>query len=74
MAKLMDGFVSDHAGSGERSLEYQKFFYAGDPMSAAGLKGAAKAEAMKIVWPLYACAMTQGHAAGFRACACPTKP
>jgi len=74
IAKLMDTFLADHAGSGELSLDYQKFFYAGDPMTAAGMKGAAKAAAMKVVWPLYACAMTQTQATSFITCACPAKP
>jgi len=73
LAKLTDGFLADRAGSAEHSLAYQQFFYAGDPMSAAGMKGAVKAAAMKMVWPMYACAMTQVHAAGFRECMCPAK-
>jgi len=73
LAKLTAGFLADRAGSTEHSLAYQQFFYAGDPMSAAGMKGAAKAAAMKMVWPIYACSMTQVHAAGFRECMCPAK-
>ncbi len=74
MAKLMDAFLADRTGSADLSLDYQKFFYAGDPLSASGVKGAAKAAAMKLVWPMYACAMTQPHTAGFKACVCPAKP
>jgi sphingomyelin phosphodiesterase acid-like 3 len=71
LAKLTAGFVADHAGSAQPSLEYQQFFYAGDPMSNAAAKGASKAAAMKVVWPTYACAMTQVHAKGFKDCLCP---
>jgi sphingomyelin phosphodiesterase acid-like 3 len=70
LAKLMGGFLADHAGSLQPSLDYQRLFYAGDPMSNAEAKGASKAAAMKVVWPMYACAMTQVHAKGFRECLC----
>jgi sphingomyelin phosphodiesterase acid-like 3 len=74
MARLMDAFLTDRTGSADLSLDYQKFFYAGDPMASSGAKGAAKAAAMKLVWPMYACAMTQPHTDGFKACMCPAKP
>jgi sphingomyelin phosphodiesterase acid-like 3 len=74
LAKLMESFLADRTGSADLSLDYQKFFYAGDPMSSSGAKGAAKAAAMKLVWPMYACAMTQPHTEGFKACVCPAKP
>ncbi len=74
LSKLTDSFLADRTGTAEHSADYQRLFYAGDPMAATGMKGAAKAAAMKMVWPLYACAMTQTHAADFLACACPAKP
>jgi len=70
MAKLMDSFVADHTGSTQPSLDYQRLFFAGDPTGGTDAKGLAKAAAMKLVWPLYACSMTQVHAAGFRQCLC----
>jgi sphingomyelin phosphodiesterase acid-like 3 len=70
MEKLLDGFVADKAGSGELSSEYAKNFFVGDPMLGAG-KASFRAMAMKMVWPLYACSMTQTSAAGFKGCMCP---
>jgi sphingomyelin phosphodiesterase acid-like 3 len=71
LAKLTGSFVSDKSGTSDVSKAYQQFFYAGDPAAASGLKGSAKAAAMQIVWPLYACAITHADTAGFRTCACP---
>jgi len=65
-AKLMDGFVRDKAGTSAASQAYQQYFFVGDPGISANLKAAA----MRMVWPGYACSMTEGGADGFRKCAC----
>ena len=65
-AKLVDGFVSDKAGTSAASQAYQQFYFVGDPGISANLKAAA----MRMVWPGYACSMAEGGAKGFRECAC----
>ena len=74
LAKLTAAFVSDKSGTSAASQAYQQFFYVGDLAAAHGLGSAAKAAAMQIVWPFYACAITHADTPGFRTCACPTQP
>jgi sphingomyelin phosphodiesterase acid-like 3 len=64
--KLTDGFLADKAGSAPASMAYQKYFFVGDP----GVSANAKAAAMRIVWPTYACSMTAMGEKAFRSCAC----
>ena len=66
LGKLMDGFVSDKAGTSAASYAYQEFYFVGD----RGISAILKAAAMRMVWPGYACSMTEGGAKGFRECAC----
>ena len=74
LAKLTAAFVSDKSGTSAASQAYQQFFYVGDAAAAHGLGSAAKAAAMQIVWPFYACAITHADTPGFRTCACPAQP
>jgi len=71
LAKLTDSFVSDKSGTSAASKAYQQFFYVGDPAASNGMGASAKAAAMQIVWPIYACAITHADTPGFRTCACP---
>ena len=68
LAKLTSSFLADKSGNSDLSHAYQKFFYVGAP----GLSASIKAAAMRIVWPGYACALTNDHAASFRNCVCGT--
>jgi sphingomyelin phosphodiesterase acid-like 3 len=66
LEKLITGFVDDKDGTQPTTLDYQQHFFVG---------GAGKASAaMKLAWPTYACAMSQGTDAGFHSCMCPAKP
>jgi hypothetical protein len=38
-----------------------------------GMKGAAKASALQVVWPAYGCSITQATQKGFRVCVCGEK-
>jgi sphingomyelin phosphodiesterase acid-like 3 len=67
LARLTSGFLADKDGSSAASRDYQRFYF-------VGLRGdsiAAKVAAMHLIWPVYACSLTQTHTAGFRACVCP---
>lgn len=69
---LTRGFLADTGSSAEASQSYQHFYFVGVP--AEGMKAAAKAGALAIVWHPYACSITQATEAGFRSCMCPAKP
>ena len=66
---LMAEFLADKAGASDVSRAYQNFYFVGDPGVSANLKAAA----MRLVWPGYACSMTESGEDGFRACVCPAK-
>ena len=70
LATLTSEFLADKQGSSEHSRAYQEFFFVGLPADSSNVK----AEAMRHLWPSYACAMTEDGEAGFRACLCPVKP
>lgn len=70
LATLTSEFLADKQGNSEHSHAYQNFFYVGLPADSSNVK----AEAMRHLWPSYACAMTEDGEAGFRACLCPAKP
>lgn len=82
LEKLTGIFLGDPSGLNPVSRSYQQYFYAGvlsDSRAAilqpGQLSKVQKLEMLEsIAWPLYACAMTDPDAAGFRACACPAKP
>jgi sphingomyelin phosphodiesterase acid-like 3 len=73
-AKLTAAFLDDHTGSSPASRAYQQFFYVGEPDAAKAIGASLKAAAMQVVWPAYACAITQANAKTFTACVCPATP
>jgi sphingomyelin phosphodiesterase acid-like 3 len=70
VARLTSDFLADQTGTSAPSRAYQRFFYVGDPGLSASLKSAA----MRLVWPAYACALSNASAASFRNCVCNTTP
>ena len=74
LAKLTNSFLDDKSGTSEASHSYQQFFYAGEPAAVKGISTSAKAAAMQIVWPTYACAITHADGASFQSCVCPVAP
>lgn len=74
LAKLTNSFLTDKSGTSEASHAYQQFFYAGVPDAVKNISANAKAAAMQIVWPTYACAITHADAASFQSCVCPATP
>ncbi len=70
LAKLTTAFVADKTSATDATRSYQQYFYVGDP----GIGASMKAAAMQIVWPTYACAITNADPADFRTCACPVTP
>ncbi len=72
LATLLTAFVKDKPGSTPAAMDYQRYFSAGLPDPTGTGKAAIKAAAMKIVWPIYACSMTNASAAAFHDCMCPT--
>jgi sphingomyelin phosphodiesterase acid-like 3 len=74
LAKLTTSFLDDKSGASEASHDYQQFFYAGVPDAVKNISANAKAAAMQIVWPTYACAITHADAASFQSCVCPATP
>ncbi len=74
IAKLTTAFLADKSSATPASQSYQRFFYVGEPDAVKNLSATIKAAAMQIVWPTYACAITEPSATGFRACACPATP
>ena len=72
LAHITEGFLQDKSSSTATSQAYQHNYFVGTP--AAGMKAAAKAGALALVWPAYACSLTQPTEAGFRSCMCPAKP
>ena len=70
LTRLTDGFLADKSGSSPTSVSYQTFYFPGD----AGLSDTLKAAAMHVVWPFYACSITQADAAAFADCACTNQP
>jgi sphingomyelin phosphodiesterase acid-like 3 len=73
LARLTTAFLADKSSATAASQAYQRFFYVGEP-GAGGLSASLKAAVMQIVWPAYACAITEPSAAGFRNCVCPATP
>lgn len=70
VAAIMQTFRADRAGASPESLAYQRNFYAGNPLGDSPEKAMLKTQAMKVVWPLYTCAMTEPHEDGFTSCVC----
>ncbi len=68
-AKLAAAFRADSEGSSPMSSAYQNFYVAG----GVGMSGNLKAAAMQLVWPTYACSMSEAHKSGFESCICPAK-
>jgi sphingomyelin phosphodiesterase acid-like 3 len=67
---LLTSFVADKGGSTQPAMDYQRLFSAGTPDPTGTGKAAIKAAAMKMVWPTYACSMTNASSPGFRDCLC----
>jgi sphingomyelin phosphodiesterase acid-like 3 len=74
LARLTTAFLADKSSATAASQSYQRFFYVGEPDAVKSLSASLKAAAMQIVWPAYACAITEPSAAAFRTCACPATP
>jgi sphingomyelin phosphodiesterase acid-like 3 len=64
--KLAVALVADKTGETQVSTDYQRNFFVGTTMKL-GL-------AMKVAWPAYTCAMTEGSASDYRSCVCPAAP
>ena len=69
-SKLLGDFTTDKNGSTAPSESYARFYFVGGPGIAASLKAAA----MKVIWPAYACSITQATETDFRRCMCPASP
>jgi sphingomyelin phosphodiesterase acid-like 3 len=69
LAKLIAGFGEDKGGSAKASAAYEQFYFVGDPH----ISGNAKAAALKLVWPAYACSLSHATGEAFRDCMCPAK-
>jgi sphingomyelin phosphodiesterase acid-like 3 len=54
-AKLLGNFTADKQGSTAPSEAYERFYFVGGP----GIPASLKAAAMRLVWPAYACSITQ---------------
>jgi sphingomyelin phosphodiesterase acid-like 3 len=74
LAKLTDSFLADKTSATAASKAYQMHYFAGDQVANTGISGNLKAAAMQMVWPAYACSITQATQAGFKACDCPAPP
>lgn len=74
LATLTAGFLADRISATPTSQAYQRFYFVGDPLADTGISGKLKAAAMQIVWPGYACSITQATQAGFKSCVCATTP
>lgn len=70
LSKLIAGFGADKAGTAPASASYEQFYFVGDPH----ISGNAKAAALRLVWPAYACGLNHASAESFRDCMCPAKP
>jgi sphingomyelin phosphodiesterase acid-like 3 len=60
---LTSTLAADKAGETQASANYQKNFFVGNSIKID--------MAMKLAWPAYTCAMTQGTAEDYRSCVCP---
>jgi sphingomyelin phosphodiesterase acid-like 3 len=69
-AKLLADFSTDKSGTSAASDAYERFYFVGGPGVAASLKAAA----MHLIWPAYACSITQTTESDFRRCMCPASP
>ncbi len=74
LATLTSAFLADKSSATAASQSYQRFFYVGEPDAVKNLSATIKAAAMQILWPAYACAITEPSATAFRNCACPASP
>ena len=70
VARLSSALVADKAGASAESRNYEKFYFVG----LSGDMMAAKSELMRLVWPPYACSLTNTNVADYRACRCPAAP
>jgi sphingomyelin phosphodiesterase acid-like 3 len=69
-AKLLADFTTDKSGSSDESHAYERFYFVTGP----GIIASAKAMAMQLIWPAYACSITQTAEQDFRRCMCPASP
>jgi sphingomyelin phosphodiesterase acid-like 3 len=65
--KLLAGFSADKRGTTAASDSYERFYFVSGP----GVTASLKAVAMKLIWPAYACSITQTSEADYRRCVCP---
>jgi sphingomyelin phosphodiesterase acid-like 3 len=63
LEKVTTRLAKDTTGTALTSIDYERYFFAGDKQSHSAT--------MQKSWPEYACSTTQQTAADFRSCACP---
>jgi sphingomyelin phosphodiesterase acid-like 3 len=68
VAALTHGFLADPRSSTAQSRSYEEFYFVGGKTAGINLKAAA----LRTVWPVYTCSITQDHIKGFTDCACGT--
>jgi sphingomyelin phosphodiesterase acid-like 3 len=63
LEKLTSNLAADKASETQASADYQQNFFVGNKSKISMV--------MKLAWPAYTCAMTQGTAEDYRSCVCP---
>jgi sphingomyelin phosphodiesterase acid-like 3 len=66
---IMDGFLADRTSQSPQTQAYESFYFPSG--NAGGLN--LRAAALGIVWPAYACSLTNDTTKSFVECSCPTK-
>jgi sphingomyelin phosphodiesterase acid-like 3 len=69
LIKLTGEFLKDPTSQSPASQSYESFYFVSGPASGMNLKAAA----MSVIWPVYACSLTNDHKQAFTACACAAK-
>jgi sphingomyelin phosphodiesterase acid-like 3 len=69
LIKLTGEFLKDPTSQSPASQSYESFYFVSGPTSGINLKAAA----MSVIWPVYACSLTNDHKKAFTDCACPAK-
>jgi hypothetical protein len=60
--------LADPTSATAPSRSYESFYFVGGATAGINLKAAA----LRTVWPVYTCSITQDHSKGFIDCACPS--
>jgi sphingomyelin phosphodiesterase acid-like 3 len=69
LTKLINIFLKDSKSQAPETQAYESFYFVSGPTSGLSLKAAA----MSVIWPVYACSLTNDHKKPFVDCACAGK-